>query len=157
MINHQIIVKPVAYVQNPRSSLEDDHWGSVISEIILENSFPEECLDGIETFSHVEILFYFDKISDKPRPLMSRHPRDNKDWPRVGIFAQRNKDRPNHIGLSIAKIIKREGRSLFVQGLDAVNGTPVIDIKPIMVEYLLREPVTQPEWSHELMKNYWNQ
>jgi tRNA (adenine37-N6)-methyltransferase len=157
MIKNEIIVKPVAFVQNPRSSLEDDHWGNVISEIILEDSFPDECFDGLETFSHVEILFYFDKISDKPRTLMSRHPRENNEWPQVGIFAQRNKDRPNHIGLSIANIIKREGRKLFVQGLDAVNGTPIIDIKPVMIEYLPRGPVAQSEWSHELMKNYWKQ
>ncbi len=157
MIKNEIVVNPVAYVQNSRSALDDDHWGSVISEIILEHAIPEECFDGLEAFSHVEIVFYFDKISDQPKPLMSRHPRDNKDWPKVGIFAQRNKDRPNHIGLSIAQVIKLEGRILFVRGLDAVNGTPVIDIKPVMVEFLPRETVTQPEWSHKLMKNYWNQ
>ena len=87
---------------------------------------------------------------------MSRHPRENMDWPKVGLFAQRNKDRPNHIGSTIVRIIKREGRSLFVQGLDAVDGTPVLDIKPVMVEFLPREAVIQPEWSHELMKDYWD-
>ncbi len=81
---------------------EDDHWGAIISEIVLEESLPEECLDGIEDFSHVEILFYFDQIRQRTRPSMSRHPRGNMDWPKVGIFAQRNKDRPNHIGLTIA-------------------------------------------------------
>ena len=155
MIKNEIVVHPVAYVRNSRTSLNDDEWGSVTSEVVIDKSLPEECLDGLETFSHVEILFYFDKVSDSQKFSMSRHPRDNKDWPQVGIFAQRNKDRPNHVGLSIAHIIKREGRSLFVQGLDAVNGTPIIDIKPVMVEFLPRENIDQPEWSHELMKNYW--
>ncbi len=86
---------------------------------------------------------------------MSRHPRGNKDWPEVGIFAQRNKDRPNHIGLTVVNVVKREGRSLFVQGLDAVNGTPVLDIKPVFTEFLPRGPIRQPGWSHELMKKYW--
>ncbi len=156
MIKGKIIVSPIAYVQNSRSSPEDDHWGAIISEIVLDESLSEASLDGLEIFSHVEILFYFDQVAEPQGFLMCRHPRDNKNWPRVGIFAQRNKDRPNHIGLTIEHIIKREGRRLFVQGLDAVDGTPVLDIKPVMVEFLPREPVNQPEWSHELMSNYWD-
>ncbi len=98
---------------------------------------------------------YFDQVAEE-KILMSRHPRGNKDWPKVGVFAQRNKDRPNHVGLTIARIIKHEDRSLFVEGLDATHGTPVLDIKPVMAEFLPREPVYQPDWSHELMQNYWN-
>ena len=86
---------------------------------------------------------------------MSRHPRGNKAWPKVGIFAQRNKDRPNHLGLTIVSIIKREGRTLFVKGLDAIGGTPVLDIKPVFAESLPRGAVRQPQWSHELVKEYW--
>jgi tRNA-Thr(GGU) m(6)t(6)A37 methyltransferase TsaA len=156
MMKSKIVVFPIAHVQNSRSSLEDDHWAAVISEIVLDGSLPGESLDGIETFSHVEILFFFDQVADMQELLMSRHPRENMDWPKVGLFAQRNKDRPNHIGSTIVRIIKREGRSLFVQGLDAVDGTPVLDIKPVMVEFLPREAVIQPEWSHELMKDYWD-
>ena len=86
---------------------------------------------------------------------MVRHPRGNRDWPEVGIFAQRNKDRPNHLGLTIVNVIKHDGRSLFVKGLDAINGTPVLDIKPVLAEFLPHEPIRQPDWSHELMKDYW--
>ena len=150
-----ITLMPLAHVHNVCHNLEDDNWGSVISEIRLDESLPEESLDGIETFSHAEIIFYFDQVGDEKNVPMSRHPRGNKDWPKVGIFAQRNKDRPNHLGLTLVNIVKREGRSLFVKGLDAVDGTPVLDIKPVFAEFLPRETIIQPEWSRELMKNYW--
>ena len=152
----EITLKPIGYVRNTRLDLEDDNWGSVASEIRLDESLLEESLDGIETFSHAEIIFYFDQVADEKEIPLSRHPRGNKDWPKVGIFAQRNKDRPNHLGLTIVKIIGREGRSLFVKGLDAVHGTPVLDIKPIFTEFLPREEIRQSAWSHELMNDYWD-
>ncbi len=152
----EITVMPIGHVHNTRLNLADDNWGGIVSEIRLDESLPEESLDGIETFSHAEILFYFDQVADEEDILMFRHPRGNKNWPRVGIFAQRNKDRPNYLGLTMVSILKREGRSLFVKGLDAVDGTPVLDIKPVFVEFLPREAIHQPEWSHELMKDYWN-
>ncbi len=152
----RVVVYAVAHVKNSRSSLQDDLWGDLISEIVLEDELPESSLDGIDAFSHAEVLFLFDRASDEEGLAMSRHPRGNRTWPKVGIFAQRNKDRPNRIGLTIARVVRRDGRSLFVQGLDAVDGTPVLDIKPVMVEFLPQEPVRQPEWSHELMRNYWN-
>jgi len=150
-----IILHPIAHVRNSRLILDDDNWGDIISEIVLDESLPAESLDGLETFSHVEMLFYFDQVADE-KIIMSRHPRGNMDWPKVGVFAQRNKDRPNHIGLTIVRVIKHEGRSLFVEGLDAVNGTPILDIKPVMTEFLPRGEIRQPDWSHELMQNYWD-
>lgn len=155
MMKSGIVVFPVALVRNSRSSLKDDVWGATVSAITLVESLPEECFDEIDTFSHVEVLFYFNKVADQEQTPTARYPRDNKNWPKVGIFAQRNKDRPNHIGSTMVRIIKRQGRSLFVQGLDAVNGTQILDIKPVMVEFLPGQPIIQPEWSHELMKHYW--
>jgi tRNA-Thr(GGU) m(6)t(6)A37 methyltransferase TsaA len=152
---NQITLTPIGYVRSRRKNLGDDNWGSVSSEIRLVESFPEESLEGIETFSHAEVIFYFDQVADEREFPLSRRPRGNKDWPEVGIFAQRNKDRPNHIGLTVVSIVKRQGGSVFVKGLDAVDGTPVLDIKPVFVEFLPRETIHQPEWSHELMKNYW--
>ena len=151
----EILLRPIAYVGSPRLALDDDNWGGVISEITLDQTLPAESFDGIEGFSHAEILFRFDQVAND-KILFSRHPRGNTDWPKVGVFAQRNKDRPNHIGLTVVRIVKRDGRSLFVEGLDAIDGTPVLDIKPVMREFLPREPIRQPDWSHELMKNYWN-
>ena len=145
----------IGIVHNHRHNLDDDNWGNVESEIVLDESFPAESLDSIETFSHAEIVFVFDQVAHDKDIYMSRHPRGNKAWPRVGIFAQRNKDRPNHLGLTIVRIIRRGERSLFVRGLDAVNGTPILDIKPVFIEFLPREEIHQPQWSHELMKDYW--
>ncbi len=71
------------------------------------------------------------------------------------VFAQRNKRRPNRIGVSVCRLIAIEGRDLLVEGLDAIDGTPVLDIKPVMEEFAPREPVRQPAWSHELMSGYW--
>ena len=85
----------------------------------------------------------------------ARHPRGNAAWPRVGIFAQRAKDRPNRIGTTVVAIAGRRGRVLEVVGLDAVDGTPVLDIKPVMREFLPRTEVRQPEWAAEVMREYW--
>lgn len=153
---HEIQLAPVARVHNSRRRVVDDYWGGMVSEIVLEASLPMESLDGIEAFSHAEIIFYFHRIGQEKPVGGTRRPRGNPDFPLVGIFAQRNKDRPNRLGLTTVRILRREGRSLFVEGLDAVDGTPVLDIKPVMVEFLAREPVRQPDWSHEVMKHYWS-
>jgi len=86
---------------------------------------------------------------------MSRHPRGNTDWPEVGIFAQRAKDRPNRLGVTVCRIISIDGSVIHVYGLDAIDGSPVVDIKPWMSEFGPRGNVVQPQWSEELMKGYW--
>jgi tRNA (Thr-GGU) A37 N-methylase len=77
------------------------------------------------------------------------------EWPRVGIFAQRPKDRPNRIGVSVCRLLGVDGLELRVAGLDAVDGTPVLDVKPVMREFLPRGEIHQPAWATELMKDYW--
>lgn len=150
-----ISVNPVGYVRTTREGTEDDNWGEVESIVELRASLSEECLDGIEAFSHAEIIFVFDQIDDNSVVAGRRHPRNNPKWPMVGIFAQRASRRPNRLGATIVRILGRDGARLRVQGLDAVDGSPVLDIKPVMVEFLPREPVRQPDWSHELMRSYW--
>jgi tRNA-Thr(GGU) m(6)t(6)A37 methyltransferase TsaA len=149
----EIIIKPIGIVINERTEPLDDNWSSIDSIIELRNDLPFECFDGIEDFSHLEIIFHFNK--SKKISIGSEHPRENLEYPRVGIFAQRKKDRPNHIGTTIVNLVKREGRKLFVKNLDAISGTPVIDIKPVFKEYLPTGEIKQPDWSKELMKNYW--
>ncbi len=150
-----IMLSPIATVKNKRQVVEDDHWGGIISIIELDSSFTGEALFQIENFSHAEIIYYFHLVEENKIETGARHPRNNKDWPKVGIFAQRGKNRPNRLGATVVKVIKREENLLFVQGLDAIDGTPVLDIKPVMKEFLPREEVNQPEWATELMKNYW--
>ena len=150
-----IAVVPIGHVRSARDDLRDDDWGGVRARIELDPSFDPECLDGIEDFSHAEILFHFDRVPESAVERGARHPRGNQAWPRVGIFAQRGKNRPNRLGSTIVAIAGREGRVLTVLGLDAVDGTPVLDIKPVMREFLPRGEVRQPPWSHELMRDYW--
>lgn len=142
-------------VRNSRREIEDDNWGDVISILELDPSVPEDALHGLEDFSHAEILYYFHLVPDSKIETGARHPRNNKDWPKVGILSQRGKNRPNRLGATLVKILRREGRHLEVQGLDAIDGTPILDIKPVMREFLPREEVHQPEWATELMKQYW--
>jgi tRNA-Thr(GGU) m(6)t(6)A37 methyltransferase TsaA len=151
----KIELQPIAVVINTRSEIADDNWGNVISEIRLDDRFPEEALEGLESFSHIEVIFFFDKVKENAITTAARHPRNNVDWPKTGIFAQRGKNRPNRLGLCTAKLLERSGRTLKVQGLDAIDGTPVLDIKPVMKEFLPREEIRQPRWSAELMKDYW--
>ena len=147
-------VESIGTVYNKRKEAVDDFWGDTISEIRLHDSIPESSLDGIESFSHVEVLFVFDKVTD-PVVYGSVHPRGNTNWPKVGIFVQRKKNRPNLIGATICEIVKREGRSLWVKLLDAIDETPVIDIKPVWQGFLPQKPITEPAWTKELMEDCW--
>jgi len=150
----EIKIEAIAIVKNKREGLSDDFWGGILTEVELLPHIPSASLNGIETFSHLEILFQFDKVSDATI-VFSGHPRGNKEWPDIGIFAQRKKDRPNRLGLTIVELVERKERSLLVKNLDAINGTPVIDIKPIMKEFLPDSPIKQPGWATELMVDYW--
>ena len=85
----------------------------------------------------------------------ARHPRNRRDWPLVGIFAQRGRNRPNRIGVSICRIISVSGTRLEVEGLDAIDGTPVLDIKPVLAGFLPRGAIEQPEWAAAIMADYW--
>jgi tRNA-Thr(GGU) m(6)t(6)A37 methyltransferase TsaA len=153
MESQKIIIEPVGVVKNYRNDTLDDNWGKIISTIELNDELPPESLDGIELFSHIEVIFHFNKSTKVI--IGSEHPRENTLWPKVGIFAQRKKDRPNHLGSTIVKLIERKGRRLLVQNLDAIDGTPVIDIKPVFSEFLPGEEIIQPSWTKELMRNYW--
>jgi tRNA-Thr(GGU) m(6)t(6)A37 methyltransferase TsaA len=150
-----ISLNPIGRVTSPRGDLSDDDWGDVRSAIELAPDLDPACLDGIEEFSHAEILFCFDRVDPAKVNRGARHPRGNTAWPKVGIFAQRGKDRPNRLGSTIVAIERRAGRTLYVRGLDAIDGTPVVDIKPVMTEFLPRGAVRQPAWSRELMERYW--
>ncbi|MBA4385324.1 MAG: tRNA (N6-threonylcarbamoyladenosine(37)-N6)-methyltransferase TrmO [Anaerolinea sp.] len=151
-----IEINPIAVVRNSRKLIEDDQWGEVVSTLELLPPLMEDALAGIETFSHVEVIFHFDRVQTWNIETGTRHPRNNANWPRIGILAQRGKNRPNRIGTTICKLISRTGSTLTVQGLDAVDGTPVLDIKPVMKEFLPHEEIRQPNWVDELMKHYWD-
>ena len=153
--SRDIVMLPVGFVRAERREAEDDFWGGSTASIELIPGADPESLVGIESFSHAEILFVFDRVAPEQVVVGARHPRNRTAWPRVGIFAQRGKSRPNRIGSTIVRVVRREGTRLVVAELDAIDGTPVLDIKPVMQEFLPREPVTQPAWATELMRDYW--
>jgi tRNA-Thr(GGU) m(6)t(6)A37 methyltransferase TsaA len=151
----EIILHPIGRVRSARVEAIDDGWDSVESWIELDGGIPEESVCGLGDFSHIEVLYYFDKVDPGKITFGAEHPRENPEWPKVGIFAQRKKSRPNLIGATIVRLVRLEGRKLYVSGLDAIDGTPVLDIKPVFNEYLPAKPVVQPFWVGELMANYW--
>ena len=152
----KICLEPIAYVKNTRSIIQDDNWAKVISEIELIPEIAAEALNGIEAFSHLEIIFYMDRVLDEKAVAQCRHPRKYTALPKVGTFAQRNKNRPNKLGLTKMELLEKKERSIVVRNLDAIDGTPILDIKPVMAEFQAKKPIHQPEWTREVMKNYWN-
>jgi tRNA-Thr(GGU) m(6)t(6)A37 methyltransferase TsaA len=149
-----IEIRPLGIVRNSRKDPVDDNWSDVESVIELEETIPAECLDGIEEFSHLEIIFLFHK--SQKELLGSEHPRENRSLPAVGIFSQRKKDRPNHLGTTIVELIRREDSRIYVKKLDAIDETPVIDIKPVFRQFLPHpSEIRQAVWVEEIMKNYW--
>jgi tRNA-Thr(GGU) m(6)t(6)A37 methyltransferase TsaA len=151
----QFVVAPVAFVSSSRQRAADDYWGDEQARITLADAVPTEALTGLAAFSHVEIIFCFHRVEESGIVTGVRHPRNNSAWPAVGIFAQRGKNRPNRLGTTLCRLVAVQDRSLLVTGLDAIDGTPVLDIKPVMAEFLPREPISQPQWSRELMTHYW--
>jgi len=148
-------IRPIGYVKNDRKEPEDDYWGDVISEITLDKTIPTEAFEGIGQFSHLEILFYFHRVKESKIVSGKAHPRNNKEWPEVGIFCQRRKGRPNLLGLTVVELISVRERSITVEGLDAIDETPVIDIKPFTRNFIPSGEIKQPWWIDEMMKNYW--
>lgn len=146
-------VNPIGTVHNDRTNIDlTDHWAAVASTIVVDERFGDDCLLGLADFSHVDVLFIFDRAVERPdyRPRRSR---GRADLPEVGVFADRGPRRPNRIGVTSCRIVSVNGRELTVLGLDATTGTPVIDLKPTMIEFLPTD-VRQPEWVGRLMAEY---
>jgi tRNA (Thr-GGU) A37 N-methylase len=152
----EVVLRPIGFVRGGRAEAGDDSWGPVEARIELDAAqFGPETLAGLADFSHVEVVFHFDRVPDSEIVTAARHSRGRSDWPRVGIFAQRGKGRPNRIGVSVCRLLAVDGLVLMVRGLDAIDGTPVLDIKPVMTGFLPRGPIRQPRWADEIMTDYW--
>ena len=147
-------IRPIGRVSSTRHEPIDDDWDAVSATITLDDRFGVEAIAGLDSFSHIEVLFVFDQVEPESVHTGARRPRGNPAWPEVGVFAQRVKNRPNRIGLSTCELLAVDERVIRVRGLDAIEGTPVIDIKPHLVEFGARGEVRQPAWSHELMAGY---
>ena len=148
-------VVPVATVSSTRIDAIDDDWGGIEATITLLAPYGSDALQGLETFSHLEVIYLFHLVDPATVHTGARVPRGNPAWPSVGIFAQRAKNRPNRIGLATCELLSVDGGSLRVRGLDAIDGTPVLDLKPYLAEFGPRGELRQPAWSHELMAGYY--
>ena len=147
----------IGTVQGGRTSPTDDNWDSVRSRIELDGGILDESSTaGLNEFSHVEIIFQFDRVDESVTCRSARHPRGREDWPLVGILAQRAKDRPNRIGTTVCRLLDVGPLWLEVSGLDAIDGTPVLDIKPFIIGFGPRGEVREPVWATELMEGYWS-
>lgn len=149
-------IEAVGRVSGGRAAAEDDDWGGSRARIELDpGRFASDALAGLDSFSHAEVVFVFDRVSEDEIEHGARHPRGRTDWPKVGIFAQRGKNRPGRIGVTTCRIVRVEGLAVEVEGLDAIDGSPVLDIKPVMSGFLPRGELREPDWAREIMKAYW--
>src|ERR1700743_3144371 len=151
-----IEMRPIGIVRAARAEPVDDAWDSVETRIDLDPAMlGPDAASGLGAFSHVEVIFHFDRAAPAATNTGAPHPRGRTDWPKVGILAQRGKDRPNRIGVTVCRLLSVDGLSLAVRGLDAIDGTPVLDIKPVMKGFLPRGDIVEPDWAAELMRGYW--
>jgi tRNA-Thr(GGU) m(6)t(6)A37 methyltransferase TsaA len=147
----EITLKAIGRVRNSVEKMKREGWESVVSQIIV-NPGLEEALAGVEDYSHLLILFWLSRVPKAGRGMKKIHPKSLQDLPLVGIFATRTQYRPNPIGLTLVKLLGRRKNVLRVRGLDALNGTPVIDIKPITPRHEFPKDIRVPKWYDQLWK-----
>lgn len=152
-----IALTPVGHVVGGRTQAIDDDWGQVEAVIRLDAAqFGPDSVAGLTAFSHLVVVFQFHQVDPADVLSGARRPRGNPAWPEVGMFAQRAKMRPNRLGVSTCRLTAVDGVTLRVRGLDAIDGSPVLDVKPYMAEFEPSpEEVRQPAWSSELMSGYY--
>ena len=149
-------LSPIGHVRATRTTPADDFWGATISEITLADGFAADSLAGLEAFSHVEVIYVFDRVTPDQIVTTARHPRNNPAWPKIGIFAQRGKNRPNRLGV----VQSRASSASTGARCGSPSSTPWMGhrwsiSKPVMREFLPRGDVRQPAWATELMREYW--
>lgn len=148
-------VVPVGTVVGGRGDpANTDHWGAVTSTIVVDERFGDDCLAGLSDFSHVEVVFLFDRAVERPDYRGRLRPGGRSDdLPEVGVFCDRGPRRPNRIGVTMCEVVAVSAREWRLRGLVAMDGTPVLDVKPVMAE-LLPTNVRQPDWVGILMGEY---
>jgi tRNA (Thr-GGU) A37 N-methylase len=153
-----ITLTPIGKVVGGRAEPIDDDWDAVEASIVLDPELLDaDATAGLDAFSHLDVVFAFHRVPDDEVERGARHPRGRADWPLVGILAQRGKGRPNRIGVSTCALVRVDGLVLHVRGLDAIDGTPVLDVKAHFAEMGPRGDVRQPVWSREIMRGYWTE
>ncbi|RLG75128.1 MAG: tRNA (N6-threonylcarbamoyladenosine(37)-N6)-methyltransferase TrmO [Thermoprotei archaeon] len=148
----EIVLKPIGIVHTKLSDEEvKNSWEGVEGVVEVFREYVKG-LKGIEDFSHIIILAYLHKTTEKQKKVLKvRHRRllrfgiKIEDIPEVGVFCTDSPHRPNPIALTIVELVKRDGRFLHVRGLDLFDGTPVLDIKPYTPDRVV-EKINVPQW-----------
>ncbi|MDA1258515.1 MAG: tRNA (N6-threonylcarbamoyladenosine(37)-N6)-methyltransferase TrmO [Chloroflexi bacterium] len=148
-----IAIKPIGVVASPVTETIDEGWGDVVSEIRLRPDLAAG-LRGLESFTHVIVVFWMHASEFDSATHLVRHHRDRTDMPKTGIFAQRARHRPNPIGITPVRLIGIDGATIRVQGLDAIDGTPVLDVKPHVPAFDRIDEATVPAYIDLLMADY---
>jgi len=139
----EIILKPIGIVRNEIKEPTHEKSDDIISEIIIDSDLTE-ALDDLDKFSHIIVLYWIHR-SRRPAP-MKVHPRGNPERALMGVFATRSPSRPNPIGKATVSLLQRKGNILKVRGLDAIDGSPVLDIKPYIPGYDSVDDAGAPSW-----------
>ena len=146
-------VTPIGWVRSAAKDAVDEDWGSVESTIVVEPAL-RPGLRGLEGFSHVVVVAFLHGAAFDPARHLVRRPRGLASMPELGIFAQRAKDRPNPLGITCVPLVAVEEEGVRVRGLDAIDGTPVLDLKPYFPQFDAAGEVRVPPWVAELMRGY---
>jgi tRNA (adenine37-N6)-methyltransferase len=150
----EVRLTPIGVVHGGRTEISEDHWGDVTARLILDPAVLDpDATAGLAEFSHLEVVFSFHLETRVRRG--AAHPRGNPAWPSVGVLAGHSPVRPNHLGVSRCALLAVRGLELTVQGLDAIDGTPILDIKPFATGFQPAGPVREPAWMQELMREYY--
>ncbi len=142
----EINLKPIGFVRNSVKEPRIGSFASEVSEIVVDEKFTD-ALNGLDDYSHVIIVYWMDKVK---KSVITHRPQGNPNVPIVGIFSCRCPPRPNPIAITTVELIEREGNKIKVKGLDILDGTPVIDIKPYWPVYDKVENAKIPDWVNEL-------
>ncbi len=141
----EINLTPIGFVKNAVTEPKGEDWQTIISEIIVNEDL-KEALSGIDEFSHIIVIYWMHKTPASQRSIMKVHPKRNLNLPLVGVFATRSPARPNPIGIATVKLLECRDNILKVIGLDAIDGTPVLDIKPHIPGSDSPTPARIPGW-----------
>lgn len=146
--------EPVGVVRSDRNQMSEGQWAKVESRIEIDPRYVKG-LAGLGEFSHVMVIFHLDRIPPFDiEKQIARNPRGMEDLAPVGVFAQRTKFRPNPIGISAVDLVAVDDKGITVRGLDALDGTPVLDIKPYIPAFERRDDVRMPAWVDKFIAGY---
>lgn len=153
-MSQSIAIDPIGFVISERTEPTDDRWGEK-SIIRLNPEFPPEVVQGLEEFSHLLVVWHFHRASPDDVALHARSPRNNPRWPPTGTFVHRNHRRPNQLAQSFPRLLAVDGLDLHVTDLDAIDGSPVLDLAPYFTAMGPRGTIREPTWPGEMLAEYW--